>query len=75
MSTMSDMANGNPSLPELISGAAESVGMQAIWIPSSKCCRKGCAMTLCTPVGAGYLLCWLHVFVELPELDLPAERQ
>lgn len=30
------------------------------WIPSSKCCRPGCVMTLCTPIGGGQRLCWLH---------------
>ena len=39
------------------------------WIPSSKCCRPCCVMTLCTPIGGGMLLCWLHAWALGIELD------
>ena len=43
------------------------------WIPSSKCCRPGCPMTLCTPIGANQLLCWLHVLVTGLPIELATE--
>lgn len=44
------------------------------WVPSSKCCKPNCHMTLCTPIGAGLMLCWLHVLVMGLFLD-DAARQ
>lgn len=38
------------------------------WVPSSKCCWHGCPMTLCTPVGGGLMLCWLHVLAASPAM-------
>jgi hypothetical protein len=37
---------------------AESLVM--MWIPSSRCSYPCCSMTLCTPIGGGLMLCWLH---------------
>lgn len=47
--------------------------MTLVWVPSSKCSHPGCVMTLCTPIGAGLMLCWLHILaLGLPHRLDPA---